>query len=440
MRELRAAKWKLAAMIGVTVALTACGDNDSAPLLDDPDKRVTISSHGANAVSAWNEIAVDTVAVAAVAAGQTPAERSPQQAIDVATVHLAMYDAAMAVAGTHKPYAVTPSVSGRGMGAAALQAAIIEAAYRTLKGLYPSRGDKYEAAYAASIGAMPESAEKIAGAAIGREVATGMLALRANDGRETALAAYVPGTAPGQFRGTNPINRIAPHVRPFVTSSHSQFRPPAPYAVDSAAYAADVNEVKRMAASGSAQRSELQTEIARFQTENPGTYWPRNLRIFATANESLADNARLMAMLWTAYADAAGACFETKYHYNFWRPTSAIRLADTDGNAATDPDPAWTPFVATPNHPEYPAAHGCVTGSLMHAVRRFYGTDNVAFDFSSTVTGTTRRFARTTDLIAEMQDGRVWGGMHYRASTVVGTTLGRDVVEWMLEKQFRPAD
>ena len=440
MRQIHATMRKIPAMISAVVLVTACGGNDSAPLEDDPDKRVTISSHGPNAVSAWNEIAVDTVALAAVPSGPTPAERSPQQAIDVATVHLAMYDAAMAVAGTHKPYAVTPSVSGRGMGSTAMQVAIVEAAYRTLKGLYPSRGDKYEAAYAAAIGALPESAEKIAGTAIGREVATGILALRANDGRETALAPYVAGAGPGQFRGTNPVNRVAPHIRPFVTSSHSQFRPPAPYALDSAAYAADVNEVKGIAKSGSAQRTEAQTEIARFQTENPGTYWPRNLRLFATANESLADNARLMAILWTAYADAAGGCFDTKYHYNFWRPTSAIQLADTDGNAATDPDPGWTPFVATPNHPEYPAAHGCVTGSVMHAVRRFYGTDNVAFDFSSTVTGTTRRFARTTDLVGEMQDGRVWGGMHYRTSTVVGTTLGRDVVNWMLEKQFRPAD
>ena len=440
MRQPQAAERKLPAMIREIVALTACGDKDSTPLVDDPEKRVTITSRGPNAVSAWNEIAVDTVAVAAVPSGPTPEERSPQQAIDVATVHLAMYDAAMAVSGTHKPYAVTPSVSGRGMGASAMQAAVVEAAYRTLKGLYPSRGDKYEAAYAASIGAMPETAEKIAGVAIGREVATGILALRRNDGRETPLAAYVPGTGPGQFRGSSPVNRVAPHIRPFVTSSHAQFRPPAPYALDSAAYAADVNEVKGVARTGSTQRTETQTEIARFQTENPGTYWPRNLRLFATANESLADNARLMAMLWTAYADAAGGCFETKYHYNFWRPTSAIQLADTDGNAATDPDPGWTPFVATPNHPEYPAAHGCVTGSVMHAVRRFYGTDNVAFDFSSTVTGTTRRFARTTDLVGEMQDGRVWGGMHYRTSTVVGTALGRDVVNWMLEKQFRPAD
>ena len=440
MRQPQAAMRQLPAMIGVILALAACGDNDSSPLVDDPDKRVTITSRGPNAVSTWNEIAVDTVAVPAVAAGPTAAERSPQQAIDVATVHLAMYDAAMAVAGTHKPFAVTPSVSGRGMGSTAMQTAIIEAAYRTLKGLYPSRGDKYEAAYAQAVGALPESPEKIAGVAIGLQVATGILALRANDGRETALTPYVPGTQPGQFRGTNPVNRIAPHIRTFVTSSHSQFRPPAPYALDSAAYATEVNEVKGIAKTGSTQRTDPQSEIARFQTENPGTYWPRNLRLFGMANESLADNARLMAILWTAYADAAGGCFETKYHYNFWRPTSAIQLADTDGNAATDPDSGWTPFVATPNHPEYPAAHGCVTGSVMHAVRRFYGTDNVTFDFSSTVTGTTRRFARTTDLVGEMQDGRVWGGMHYRTSTVVGTRLGRDVVEWMLEKQFRPAE
>jgi len=422
----------LAAVIAV---LAACGGQEAEQRQDDPTKRVIIVSQGPNAVSTWNEIAVNTMSVPAVATGATPSERSPQTA-DVATVQLAIYDAAMGVVGTHKPYAVTAGTGAIPGDPVAMRAAIVEAAYWTLKGLFPSRGDKYEAEYASAIAALPEGGSKSAGVAIGREVAGGMLARRANDGRETALPAYVPGTAPGQFRGTNPVNRVGPYIRPFVTLDHAQFRPPAPYALDSAAYAADLAEVKAAAGTGSTQRTDAQSEVARFHTEPPGAFWGRNLRLFGMASADLAENARLLAMLWTAFADAGSACFEAKYHYNFWRPTSAIRLADTDGNPATDVDAQWTPFVATPNHPEYPAAHGCATGTIMRVVRRFYGTDNVAFDFTSTVTATTHHFERTTDLLAEMQNARVWGGMHFRASTLAGDALGASVADWMVANQF----
>jgi hypothetical protein len=277
--------------------------------------------------------------------------------------------------------------------------------------------------------------------AIGAEVAAGMLALRANDGRATVLPPYVPGTLPGQFRGTNPINRIAPYIKPFATLSHSQFRAPGPTALDSDAYAADLNEVKAIASVNSALRTPAQTELARFETENPNTYWDRNLRQFATASGDLAENARLAAMLWTSFQDAIGACFESKYHYNFWRPTSAIQLADTDGNPATEPDPTWTPHVPTPNHPEYPAAHGCGTGAMMEIVRTFYGTKKVSFTFTSSVSGTKpRSYSRTDDKIKEVLDARVWGGMHFRTSVEHGAELGKNVAKWVAKRHFQPVE
>lgn len=419
----------LTAVVGATVAMFgACGG-------DDGTDSVTITSYGPNAVSIWNAIAFDTTAVPASAAGTTPEERVAGP--DVTTVQLAVYDAVIAIAGTHKPYAITPTTPAVG---ASLDAAAIEAAYRVLKALFPSRGDKYEAAYASGIGAIAEGDAKARGMAIGAEVAAGIVALRANDGRETALPPYVPGTLPGQFRGTNPVGRINPYIKPFATLSHSQFRPVAPPALDSAEYAADLNEVKAIASTTSTSRTAEQSDVASFFTEAPAAWNARNQRQFAMASPNLADNARLIAMLATANTDAVAACFDAKYAYNFWRPTSAIRLADTDGNPATEADPTWTPFVVTPNHPEYPAAHACSDGSSMEIVRGFYSTKNVSFSFDSTVTGTTHHYERTDDMVGDMKNGRVWGGMHFRHSTEVGAELGKDVAKWVAKQYFQPIE
>lgn len=398
---------------------------------------VTITSHGPNVVSIWNEIAFATTQVPASPAGATPSERVAGP--DVATVQLAVYDAVIAIAGTHKPYAIKPATPAAG---ASMDAAAIEAAYRVLKALFPSRGDKYEAAYASGIGALPAGDAKARGMAIGAEVAAGLLALRAADGRETVLPPYVPGTLPGQFRpaGPNLVGRLNPVIRPFATQDHAQFRPGPPPALDSAGYAADLNEVKAIAGTTSTLRSAGQTEVARFYTEPPPPWGWRNRLRFATASPSLADNARLTAMLEVAVVDAVGACFDAKYAYHYWRPTTAIRQADTDANPATDADPAWTPFVPTPNHPEYPAAHGCNNGAIAEVLRSFYGTKRVQFAFDSAVTGTTHHYQRTDDLVHEVNDARVWGGMHFRHSAEVGAELGKDVAKWVVKRHFRPVD
>jgi hypothetical protein len=410
--------------------LAACGGG-SDPSADELAAReealkapITIQSYGPNAVSIWNEIAFKT-------AGNVAGH-------DLVTTHLAMYDAVIAIAGTHQPYAIRPTTSGAGGGEVAMNAAAIEAAYRVLKGLFPAGGANYETPYTDGMAAIPESAAKSQGMAIGAEVAAGMLALRANDGRATVLPPYVPGTLPGEFRGSEPIGRINPYVKPFATISHSQFRAPAPPALNSSAYAIDLNEVQLMASATSTQRSEAQTETARFFSEPPNPYWARNLRQFATASPNLADNARLTAMIWTAYQDAISGCFESKYHYNFWRPTSAIRLADTDGNPATLADPAWVPVVPTPNHPEYPAAHGCGGGAVAEALHSFYDTKKLVFDFTSTATGQTHHYNGTDELTRETIDARVWGGMHFRNSGERGVELGKAVSHWIANNFFKP--
>lgn len=432
---------RMLVLASAVMLMVGCGGGDDTTASREDALRanqpVVIGSHGPNAVSIWNEIAFNTTLVPSSPAGATPSERVAGP--DVTTVQLAVYDAVIAIAGAHRPYAIKPGTPAAG---ASMDAATIEAAYRVLKGLFPSRGDKYEAAYAAGIGALPDGDAKTRGMAIGAEAAAGWLALRANDGRETVLPPYVPGGQPGQFVPSNPnlVGRLNQYIKPFATTSHTQFRAGPPPALDSALYAADLNEVKAIASTTSTVRTAEQTEVARFFTEPPGPWNWRNRVRFATASPDLADNARITAMLEVAIVDALGACFETKYHYHYWRPTSAIRMADTDANPATEADPAWTPHVPTPNHPEYPAAHGCNDGAIAEVIRGFYGTKKVRFAFDSTVTGTTHHYDSTDDLVHDSRNGRVWGGMHFRNSTIVGTELGKDVAKYVAKNYFRPVD
>ncbi len=389
---------------------------------------------GSDVIAYWNQIATTTVNVPPAAAG-TPEERRPIYSFDLATVQLAMFDAVNAIDGSYKRFAAQPTTDTAG---ASLEAAAAAAAYHTLKGLFPNRTAQYQLAYDSYVASPPNDDAKTRGLQIGQEVAVQIVALRANDGRWTPVT-YTPTSLPGRFRGTNPINTFAPFMRPFTLQSASQFRADGPPPLTSVEYAADVNETKALGAANSTVRTAEQTEIARFHTEPPPVFWPRNLRIFATADRGIAENARTMAALWTANADVTIACFESKYHFDSWRPFSAITLADTDGNAATDAAPSWTPVVPTPNHPEYPAAHSCVHGATAEVLRQLFGTKKLAFDWSSGVTGTTHHFDSTDDIAKEAQLARIAGGMHFRTATVHGEVLGMKVGKWILKNHFQPA-
>jgi len=424
MKQIGTMSFTCAALIGAAALLGCGGSGDDTP--------VTITVAGPNAVSQWNEIAATTINLPATATG-TPEEQRPNISVDLATVQIAVYDAVMAIAGTHRPFAITPTAPAAG---ASQEAAVAAAAYGVLSGLFPIRGAAYQAAYDAQLASLPDGSAKTLGLAVGAEVAAGILALRAADGRMVALAPYVPGTAPGQFRGTNPMGRPNPFIKPFVLTSNAQFRAPGPPALTSTAYAADVNETKSLGSATSTTRTAEQTETARFHTEPPPNFWPRNMRNFAMTARSLPEQARLMAMIWVAQADAGNACFESKYFYESWRPASAITL-DGDGNAATVVDPAWTPVVPTPNHPEYPAAHSCVSAAMAEVLRSYYGTADVTFDMTSTVTGSSHHFTTTTALVDEVQMARIAGGMHFRSATVAGAALGKSVGAWVTANAFK---
>jgi hypothetical protein len=427
------------------LALAACGGGGDGAVepsqstlaaVQSGAKPIALVPRGPNVVSSWHEIAVNTINVPASPTGATPEERVGGP--DIATVQIAVYDAAIAIAGTHEPFATKPATPAAG---ASMEAAIIEATYRVLKGLFPSRGSMYEAAYANAMAAIGAGDAKARGMAIGAEAAAGALAFRANDGRSVALGPYVPGTGAGEFRGINPVNRQQPYIRPYTLRSADQFRPDPPPALSSDLYARDLNESKAMGGAVSALRTPEQLDLARFHTESPAIAPYRNQRRFATVNADLADNARLLAIMSVALADAAIGCFEAKYYYNFWRPQSAIPLADEDGNPATVADPTWTPSVPTPNHPEYPAAHGCVTAATAESLREFYGTKKLAFDWDSTVASViekTRHYESTDDLLRDVVDARVFGGMHFRNSVEAGEQLGRKTAQWVMREHFAP--
>jgi len=413
------------------VLLGGCGGGEDPP----QDQPVMIAVAGPNAVSTWNEIASTTINVPGAATG-TPEEQRPNFGADLATVHVAIYDAVMAIVGTHQPYAIIPPSAAAD---ASQEAAVGSAAYRVLLGLFPARTAQYQAAYDGFIAAIADGPAKTKGIAIGAEAAAAILALRANDGRSVVLPTYVPGTGPGQFRGLNPVNRNGPYIKPFTLTSNAQFRATAPPALTSVAYAADFNETRTLGSATSTTRTADQSELALFGTATPPLYLQTNLRVFATTNRSLADHARLMAMVWVAVNDAGNACFESKYFYERWRPTSAITLADTDGNAATDIDAAWIPVVPTPNHPEYPAAHSCNSSAVAEILTAYYGTPNITFDFvgAGPATGITRHYTSMPAMLQEIQMARIAGGMHFRTSTIEGEVLGRNVAQWIVANRFK---
>jgi len=393
-----------------------------------------------NAVTTWSEVAAATVNGTGTAT-VTPEEQRPNYLLDLPTVHLAIYDAVMAITGTHRPYASALQAPQSG---ASQEAAVAAAAYRVLQVLFPSRGALYQGAYDRALAAIADGEAKAHGLAIGIAAADAVLNLRRNDGRAVALAAFVPGTAPGQFRTANAAGVANPYlstVRPFALHHVAQFRPAGPPALTSAAYESAFNETKSLGGTASTTRTAEQTDTARFHTEPPPRFAPRNLLPFASNQATLGDAARVMALLWVAQADALIACFEAKYHYRAWRPMSAIALADTDGNPNTAPDAAWTPVVPTPNHPEYPAAHACFAGAVAEAVNAFHGTPQVSFIFDSQAAGVANprhTYASTGAMVEELQMARIWGGMHFRHANEDGAALGRTVARWVVSQRFQP--
>jgi hypothetical protein len=229
-------------------------------------------------------------------------------------------------------------------------------------------------------------------------------------------------------------------VKPLALKAGNQFRPPPPYALNSAQWANDYNEVKRMGGKTGSKRSAVQTEIALFwQFTGPGTYNPVARQLSAAKGLDDLDKARLYALVAMAGADSIIAVMDAKYTFGFWRPVTAIRNGDIDNNDATERDPSWEPLIPTPMHPEYPCAH-CISQSAVATVlEAVLGDTGPTFSLTSpTAPGVTRRYGKLSDVVAEVVNARVYDGVHYRTSGEVGVTMGRQIGIYVVENYLMP--
>ncbi len=388
-----------------------------------------LSPAAADVVTDWNEKAV-------TAASRTPGQTPVFQARNIAMVHLAMFDAINAIEPRYTPYRVqlqAPASTSR-------EAAASAAAHYLITRLFPSQAKDADAALAAALAAVPEGPAKAQGVQLGEKVAATLLEERNTDGANTpdtyrphgAVGAYVPTILPASWNGGM--------MKPFAIKSGNQFRPGAPVALNSAQWAKDYNEVKRMGAKAGSARSPEQTDIAKFwEQTGAGSYNQLVQQVAAAKNLSLLDNARLYAQVYLATADAGIAIFDAKYHYNFWRPLTAIRNGDQDGNDATERDAGWEPFIPTPMHPEYPCAH-CIFQSAAATVLNTYFGDALptATMTSPTAPGVKRSFSKLSDYTAEIVNARIYDGVHYRFSGEVGVEMGRKIGEYVMQNHLKP--
>ena len=370
-----------------------------------------------------------------------------EAAVYMGLVHVAIYDATVAVEGGYRPFLPTPRAPAHTSPAAAIAAA----AHDTLVGMQPALGLNagqqaiLDGDFAAYLAAIPDGTPKTNGLAVGRQVAAAMIAWRTNDGRgQNPTVANLDPPAPGpgvwQPDPTRPVLGLRlPGIRPLALKAASQFRPDGPLALSSQQYADDLGQVEQLGAIDSSTRTPEQTEHALFWTDHDLRVWNDGLLALAAHRGlDIAQTARMLAIAHVAGGDAMIACFDAKYHYWFWRPYQAIPAADTDGNPNTTADPTWQPLAATPNFPEYPSAHACHSTAVVTALDAFFGTDKVPMTLDSRVTHTTRRYDRLHDIVKDVDWARVLVGFHFRNSDLQGSALGRKVGRYVAMHYFKP--
>jgi hypothetical protein len=423
-------RMKLALGVAVAVIAVAAPATASADVLND-----------------WNVIAQgQTILLRPTAHGQTRG---------IAMVQGAVYDAVNALDSDYEPYLLDlDGLNAQPFGSR--DAAIATAAHDVLVAIVPSAEVAgLDASYAATLAGISDGAAEDEGVRVGAAAADAMLAARAFDGF-LAPFTFVIGSGPGDWRPLTPAaldpDAWVGNLAPFTIESPSQFPSEGPNALTSVAYAEDFKEVKRLGALNSSKRTPDQTTAAIFWQAAPTALWNRLVRDLSAEHDvTVADEARLLAMINLGAADGAIACWNDKYYWNFWRPRAAIQEAGTDGNPATVADLTWeplfhpstptTPALITPPFPDHPSGHGCVSGSVLYTLRAFFGTDKVAFDVhSGRFPGVPRHFDRFTGALKEIIDARVWGGIHFRTADVQGAVIGKKVARYLRANYFQPVD
>ena len=384
-----------------------------------------------NVIMEWN------VTAAALSVLPASALAPVAQGRVMAIVQVAVHDAVNGITREYETYLS----HGPAPENASPEAAAIAAYHHALLNLFSSQSEMLNGLYTASLAAH-EIANDDPGLAYGQSAAAAILALRANDNSAQAQFDYtVPITGAGAWIRINNAPALLPgwgNVAPFVLHSGSQFRPDAPPALGSDTYTRDYNEIKEIGASNSSTRTTEQSNIALFWRASPTAIWnPVMNQLLASREVSLSATARMFALLYMAAHDAGVACWDAKYVYNFWRPMLAIRGGEGDGNDLTPGDPTWTPFLATPPHPEYPSGHSTNSAAMAGILAFFFG-DTPGVPMVVTLTGITRQWTSLSEGIDEVIDARVYSGIHFRNTDEVGARVGKQVARFVFTHSLRP--
>ena len=395
------------------------------------------ASDGNPAVIAdWNAIAVSTLAA-------DTTKQGVETILYTAFVQAAVYNAVVGVEGRYAPYRFHAHAP-RGSSA---QAAAVAAAYTILVTSVPSAKAALDADYAASLAQIPDGKAKTHGIAFGIRAAASLMRLRAGDGRNAPILFTQPPAA-GVWRPTPPafLPMSAPwfaFVTPLLVHSATQFAPPAPPALTSARYTRDFNEVKAMGSLTSTERTAAQTSTATFFSGNALVQYNAALRDQVTVRHlDIVDAARMFAAIDMSVADSEITVWRAKYVYGFWRPITAINLADTDGNPNTAPDPSWVPLFNTPNYPEYSSGYNVFNSTVVHGLEGLFQTrQHLHLTLISTAApGVVRQYDSGPALLQDVVDARVWNGFHFRSADIASRNLGGQLAAWTLDHYFQPVD
>jgi hypothetical protein len=361
----------------------------------------------------------------------------PPNARGMAILHVAMFEAVNAVDKKYAPYKLKLS-AGKNV---SKEAAAATAAHAVLVALHPEQLSHLDVFLKASLADIAEGDAKANGIALGKEAAAGILALRANDGI-SAKEAYRPHASPGAYVPTAmPFGSTFGRVTPWSMSSGSQFRPEPPPSLSSQTWTNDLNEISELGARDSKKRTAEQTDIGRFWLLiGPPAWNPIVRQLVAAKRLDPVDSARLFALVAMATCDAFVAVFDAKYHYQFWRPITAVRNADLTGNTAAHHEGAWLPLDDTPMHPEYPCAHCITSAAAAYVLIGVLGNDIPEVSMTSpTAPGVTRKWTRLQDYAEEVGLARIYAGIHYGFSNRVGQDMGRKIGELTIAAQLRTA-
>jgi hypothetical protein len=428
---------RLASVLFVSLAVT--GGTAEARSVSRHAHRIVPRSAQPDQVIQWNQELLQLLQVP----GAQPATVHPTRTM--AITQLAVYDAVNAIVGGHEPFLFQP----RAPRGASPDAAAAAAAHAALLALLPSQQQAIDAKFQDSLSQIGSGPRVEQGVRVGEQAAREILAARANDGSNATPPPFVPQSGPGEYQLTPPNFQqpVFTHwagVRPFALDTGSQFRPPAPPAVTSARYTDDFNEVKSLGQLSSTTRSTEQTNIGKFWGAAPvQNVWNQIAQTAALQyHNTLAQNAREFALLDTSLADGVIALYDAKYAYHRWRPVTAVRAADGDGNPDTAGDASWTPLASTALDPSYPGAHAEISQSAAITLRDFFGSDRVQLALTNaSLPGVVRSFDSFSEAADEAAASRIFAGQHFRYDEDAGQALGDEVGDFvsdhLLGRHFR---